>query len=129
MIGSVGYVDLIISNKSIFSGFIQPDILFNQVQKGDSDGFLARMSIVTPRLVSFDYDDFTSLDDAIKVEDLLRKVKSHHIISNISYTFSPDALLRYKSYYSEVKAHSDSMDIFTQPEQRSILNKMLVSDF
>lgn len=96
------------------------------MQKGDPDGFLARMSIVTPRLVSFDYDDFTVLEDAVQVEEILRTVRTHHTTPKLTYTFSKEALVLFKEYYKEMKADTDSRDQFIEPEARSILNKMMV---
>jgi hypothetical protein len=47
---------------SLITGFIQPDVLFNIIHKceaaRENDGFLAHMTIVTPRLVSYEFDDF-----------------------------------------------------------------------
>lgn len=119
---------LILTNAHIyFIGFIQPDVLFNHFQRGDLDDFIARMSIVTPRPVFFSYKDFTKPTDSITVEEILRQVRTNHLSPNLEYRFMPEALEIFRAYFDELVADVNRTDVFDETEQRSVLNKMLVS--
>jgi hypothetical protein len=97
------------------------------VKRGDPDGFLARLSIVSPRTVSFAYDEFEKNDDAANIEDILRKIMTDHSTPKLQYTFSEDALQVFKAFFNKLRESQDERDVFTEGEQRSIISKMQVS--
>lgn len=111
------------------AGFIQPDVLFNKIQGGDPDGFLARMLLVTPQLCSFRYEDYQYNDTALTLEDILRRTRTNHIIPNLEYNFSDEALDIFKVQFNTLCKMMDNMDVFEETEQRSVVNKIKVRYF
>ena len=84
------------------------------------------MNLVTPKLVSFDYNDFSRNKDTVHMEILLRQVQQHHILGHQTYRFSAEALALYKAFYAEIKKESDGKCVFDESDQRSVLSKIQV---
>ena len=97
------------------------------MQRGDADGFLARMLIISPKLVSFKYEDYQLNKETLGVEQLLKAIKNQHNTSNIAYTFDTAALQVYIEFFNYLNETMTSKDVFEESDQRSVLNKMAVS--
>ena len=102
--------------------------MFNQMQKGDADGFLARMLVVSPKLVNFKYEDYHYNHDTLGIEQLLACIKNQHVTPNMEYNFDDAALEIYIQFFNDLNESISTKDVFEESDQRAVLNKMAVSD-
>lgn len=112
----------------IILGFIQPDVLFDQLQKNDSDGYMARMLISTPRTVTFFYNDFTSLESAEDTFDtLLTAVKSQNNQGG-KFVMSKEAMDVFRPFYDELTEETSKKCPLLQGDILRMLHKGHVSN-
>lgn len=101
--------------------------MFEQIQRGDPDGFLARMLIVTPKLVSFKYDDYSTTDGGMEIEDILSAIKDFHSSMTVEYSFSDNALPHFRDYHDRLVAQASTKNILEDADQRAVILKSPVS--
>lgn len=117
---------LSINHNWLLLGFIQPAVLFNQLERNEGDGFISRLLISTPKDVHVSIKDLVEDQEGITILDILTKLKQQHT-AGAKYRFADDAKDAFDIFHDELQSLISQTDVFDQPEQRAAYGKAAVS--
>ena len=92
------------------SGFIQPALLLDLLQKEDIDGFNDRQLFDCPAEIDPMYDQLTPLDTTITLKEVLDTIKDvHQDQDEIIYTLSEDGMSVFTSFHDDIVLRRQSI--------------------
>lgn len=104
------------------SGFIQPALLLDLLQKEDIDGFNDRQLFDCPAEIDPMYDQLTPLVTTITLKEVLDTIKDvHKDQDEIIYTLSEDGMSVFTSFHDDIVLRRQSIP--DDENRRGVLSK------